>query len=298
MANSTASAAGGTFFGSLEASYNSMILSMVATVGEPFTYALCGFVVSEIAVIPLTILFTLFDKYDGPWRKYKIIQNKFAPKDLEAKAFRSLIEGRHFTNILQDALVYWLFFQGRISLTGLPKSFGSLVGDVLPVILISDFFGYWYHRTVHENPKLYKYLHKQHHEFNVCSVYASFYGGAIEGAFQSYPGTYILPYIMKNSLFAQLCTRFLAELFNLHEHLAYQFPWDPLNWWPFLGVEFHDYHHSHNVGNYSLTYFRFWDDLFGGTNAKYLSWKKAKAAGQKVTSLETTYEPEKTDKAE
>lgn len=47
-----------------------------------------GFLISEISVVPLTILFTLFDKYDGPWRRYKVIQGKFAPKELEKKSFR------------------------------------------------------------------------------------------------------------------------------------------------------------------------------------------------------------------
>lgn len=52
-----------------------------------------------------------------------------------------------------------------------------------------------------------------------------------------------------------------------------------------------------NISGFAQQYsfFRFWDDIFGGTNKQYKEWCARQAAGEKVTTLETTYEPEKSE---
>lgn len=60
----------------------------------------------------------------------------------------ALIEGRHFLNILQDALYYFLFFQGRVQFLSLPRDWYSFAKNVMAVVVIQDIIGYWYHRLV------------------------------------------------------------------------------------------------------------------------------------------------------
>jgi sterol desaturase/sphingolipid hydroxylase (fatty acid hydroxylase superfamily) len=46
-------------------------------------------------------------------------------------------------------------------------------------------------------------------------------------------------------------------------HCGYEFPWSPFRLLPFASsAEYHDFHHSHNVGNYS-SMFSFWDTIYG-----------------------------------
>jgi sterol desaturase/sphingolipid hydroxylase (fatty acid hydroxylase superfamily) len=77
-----------------------------------------------------------------------------------------------------------------------------------------------------------------------------------------------------------------------------------LEYWPFAGANFHDfqwvdffrvldsiavahlslYSHSRNAGlrsgNYSLTFFQIWDQVFGGTDKRYREWTKRRAEGE------------------
>jgi sterol desaturase/sphingolipid hydroxylase (fatty acid hydroxylase superfamily) len=51
-------------------------------------------------------------------------------------------------------------------------------------------------------------------------------------------------------------------------HAGYDFPWSPFGIIPGTSPGlYHDFHHSHNIGNYS-TFLTFWDTVFG-TNKVY-----------------------------
>eukprot|EP00357_Protocruzia_adherens_P010143 CAMPEP_0115040860 /NCGR_PEP_ID=MMETSP0216-20121206/45128_1 /TAXON_ID=223996 /ORGANISM="Protocruzia adherens, Strain Boccale" /LENGTH=88 /DNA_ID=CAMNT_0002422277 /DNA_START=11 /DNA_END=277 /DNA_ORIENTATION=- len=58
-------------------------------------------------------------------------------------------------------------------------------------------------------------------------------------------------------------------------HSGYNFPWSPLKFLPLTAeADFHNYHHSHNMGNYSATYY-IWDE-FGGTQLRWLQFTEQK----------------------
>ena len=62
-------------------------------------------------------------------------------------------------------------------------------------------------------------------------------------------------------------------------HCGYVFSWAPLQLLPFCtNDDYHDFHHSHNAGNYG-SQFRFLDTIFG-TNHNFKSYKKAFKAKQ------------------
>lgn len=59
-------------------------------------------------------------------------------------------------------------------------------------------------------------------------------------------------------------------------HCGYDFSWSPYRLIPFsTSAAYHDFHHSHNVGNYS-SFFSFWDTLFGCNNDYYAFEEKKK----------------------
>ena len=49
---------------------------------------------------------------------------------------------------------------------------------------------------------------------------------------------------------------------SLDGHCGYEFSWSPFRLIPFSGsAEYHDFHHSSNVGNYA-SFFCVWDNIF------------------------------------
>ncbi len=83
------------------------------------------------------------------------------------------------------------------------------------------------------------------------------------------------------TLFLWISIKLLA---NKLGHCGYEFPWSPLYVLPFTSsVTYHEFHHSHNVGNYS-NMSCFWDTLFG-TNADYMKHleNEKNAKKEKVT---------------
>jgi methylsterol monooxygenase/4-alpha-methyl-delta7-sterol-4alpha-methyl oxidase len=61
----------------------------------------------------------------------------------------------------------------------------------------------------------------------------------------------------------------------VESHSGYRMSWSPFRVLPFAqATSYHDFHHSHNVGNYSST-LTFWDHFFS-TNAAYFSYLKQK----------------------
>ena len=67
---------------------------------------------------------------------------------------------------------------------------------------------------------------------------------------------------------------------SIDAHSGYEFPWSPFRLVPFSGIillnlvpaSFHNYHHTHNVGNYA-TFFCFWDYIFG-TSPRYYAHRE------------------------
>lgn len=58
---------------------------------------------------------------------------------------------------------------------------------------------------------------------------------------------------------------------TVYTHSGYEFPWFPNNMLLFwVNASYHDYHHSHNIGNYG-SMFSLWDSLIG-SNTVYFSY--------------------------
>lgn len=73
-----------------------------------------------------------------------------------------------------------------------------------------------------------------------------------------------------------LCFWLILRVFEtIDGHCGYEFSWSPYRLLPFSGsAEYHHFHHSHNVGNYS-SFFYYWDSLCG-TNKPYFKFKEIK----------------------
>jgi sterol desaturase/sphingolipid hydroxylase (fatty acid hydroxylase superfamily) len=138
-------------------------------------------------------------------------------------------------------------------------------------ILAEDCLFYWSHRVLHSHPWLYSSVHKQHHEFRITIGIASEYAHPLEFIFGNIlPSSAGALLLGSNVHFSTLLAWYALRVCKTTDaHCGYQFAWSPFRLLPFSGTAaFHDYHHSHNLGNYG-SFFSLWDNLCG-TNKHFL----------------------------
>lgn len=127
--------------------------------------------------------------------------------------------------------------------------------------LCTDTLFYWGHRALHV-PVLYRWIHKQHHQFYVTIGLAAEYAHPVELLMGN-----IIPVMFAGVAFryqlGTLCTwMMLAMSGTTFQHSGFKFPLAPSN-------PRHDFHHSHVVCNFGSL--PIWDYICG-TNKEWLRY--------------------------
>ena len=154
--------------------------------------------------------------------------------------------------------------------------------------VLEDTWHYWSHRALH-TPRLYKMIHKIHHQYSAPFGLAAEYASPIEVMMLGF-GTVGCP-ILWCALTGELhiLTMYVWIVLRLFQaidaHSGYEFPWSLHHFLPFwAGADHHDVHHEKFIGNYSSS-FRWWDVICGtesGSAAAEKRRAKKLAAAKKV----------------
>ncbi|RHY12692.1 hypothetical protein DYB25_003363 [Aphanomyces astaci] len=144
-------------------------------------------------------------------------------------------------------------------------SLTTIVWQVLVSAVLEDFYNYWAHRLLHWK-RIYKYIHKVHHEyaapFGITAEYAHPAETLILGI-----GTFLGPFLLTRhllTLWVWMCVRVIQ---SVDSHCGYELPWSPTRFLPFWGgAVHHDYHHEKFDVNYA-SFFTVWDYVFGTDSA-------------------------------
>ena len=135
---------------------------------------------------------------------------------------------------------------------------------------IDDCLFYWAHRALHHRA-LYRHVHKQHHEFAHTVPLAAEWAHPLED-FCNTVATLAGPLLLRAHV-TELWLYVACKLWqSVDAHSGYDLPFPLSPWAALRGMDCapaHDFHHSHNVGNYG-GYFIMWDYLMG-TNVKYVA---------------------------
>lgn len=162
----------------------------------------------------------------------------------------------------------------------------TILSQMVIFMVINDALFYWAHRLLHTFPWLYKNIHAQHHRFTTPISWAAEFAHPLEAIIANTIPTLAGPYIMRAHLF----TIFVWMIFRMWEtldaHGGFEIPFSP---WRLLspvllGAEGHDWHHSHNRGNYGVS--RFWDWLMG-TDVEFKRWQHGENVPAEVKELKT-----------
>ena len=145
-----------------------------------------------------------------------------------------------------------------------------LAGTIMFFMFVEDFCFYWTHRMLHHRA-IYPYIHKMHHTYSTTVGIAAEYAHPVEFVFGNMLPTAAGPALLGPNVHLYTVLAWYVIRFGetLDGHCGYEFSWSPFRLIPFSGsAEYHDFHHSANVGNYG-SFFSIWDSVFGTNKAFY-----------------------------
>lgn len=158
-------------------------------------------------------------------------------------------------NALVPALLAeWLGDRTVLHLQGLGTALGALVG-----ILVSDFAGYWIHRTMHSFPALWRWTHQMHHSAERMDL---------AGIGYAHPFDTILSFGLSGLVtFLLGLSPDAAALAGLGMYLASVLQHSNIKTPTWIGTlvyrpEAHGLHHASGVHAYNYATFPFWDLVF------------------------------------
>ncbi|GFY57906.1 very-long-chain aldehyde decarbonylase GL1-11, partial [Trichonephila inaurata madagascariensis] len=129
---------------------------------------------------------------------------------------------------------YFLIWRGYDSGKTIP-TFQRFVFDFAVYNLIEEAGFYYGHRLLH-HPRLYKYIHKQHHEWTAPIAITATYCHPIEYCFCNLFPVLLGPSLLGSHPFTAWIWFLAATMNTLNSHSGYHFPF-------LFSPEAHDYHH-------------------------------------------------------
>jgi len=202
-----------------------------------------------------------------PWYKDREAWDKLLKKSVALVSFNILV-ALPFVLVAHVAMHGWTL-NYSMETRDLPDT-KTLFFSIIFCCICEDFTFYFCHKFFHWK-RIYPYIHKVHHE------HISTIGLTAEA-------THPIEFIFGNCLPASIGPSLLG--FNMHYytfilwilirlgetidgHCGYEFSWSPYRLVPFsTSASYHEFHHSHNVGNYS-SFFSLWDTVFGSNQVFY-----------------------------
>lgn len=147
---------------------------------------------------------------------------------------------------------------------------GYFILSFLIMIVFHDFYFYWTHRLMH-HPRLFKYIHKVHHDSTNPSPWAAYSFHPLEAIVQALVLPLMLLFLPVHELNIFLFTSYMI-LQNVRGHLGYEMlpkgflKGKFLNW--NLTTVHHNMHHKNFNCNYGL-YFSWWDKWMNSNHKNY-----------------------------
>lgn len=178
---------------------------------------------------------------------------------------------KHLPLILINLLIMCLLFPiGIIMISDsiiVPyESIYTLFFQIIIILIVDDFYFYWFHRLMHKNKFLFKNIHIIHHKASNPFPADYLYEHPLEwilGLFGPFIAFLVLGEVYFETIVLYLIVRVLHEL-DIHSGIKSS----SYRYFPFAGInEYHALHHKHHVKHFS-SLFSFWDIIFN-THSKY-----------------------------
>jgi len=243
---------------------------------ESAAFMIGQFVAHESVFLSLNILLYLVHHFNL-FAKYKIQNVKYPSRELIIECIK-LLAFNQIVMIWPASYVIWLFGSSLgLHFSPILPPVQTILLHLFVFMLVEDCLFYWIHRGLH-HPAIYKYIHKQHHEFKATIGIASEYAHPVEWFTANLIPFLTGPMLMKTHVAIFWIWSILRLVESTDAHSGYRFPFSPFHLLPFQGgSERHEYHHYYNIGSYG-SFFCFWDWIMGTDVAfrKHLAEKSKK----------------------
>lgn len=244
---------------------------------KPFIFFAFTLLMFLVVVGRYVLIAGLFQFWFYRLRITKWQHRSLAVKPAQKKQFYSEIRWSFITSLI-------FAFTGAITAVLWQKGYTKIYVDVhdyslwyLPVslilsMLIHETYYYWLHRWMHR-PRVFKLLHKVHHDSNTTSAWTAFSFHPLEGLLQAIilPLTiiflpmhvYVLLFQLTIMTFSSVINHLEIETYpaNFHRHF--------IGKW-LIGATHHSLHHKQFKYNFGL-YFTFWDKWKNTESPKFNS---------------------------
>ncbi|MFD1819199.1 Sterol desaturase/sphingolipid hydroxylase, fatty acid hydroxylase superfamily [Pseudarcicella hirudinis] len=234
---------------------------------DPFTFLALTALIFGIVMIRYVILAGLFHVifyywFPEKWQVRKLNKKDYPPDQFRKEVCWSALTGLIFSIVGSFAVIIWQTGYSRIYLkiNDYPILWFPL--SILFSMLIHETYYYWVHRWMHL-PKVFKWVHKVHHDSKITSVWTAFSFHPVEGILEAL----IMPVIVMvipMHYYAILIHLTIMTLTAAINHLDIEIY--PKNAFGdilgkhMIGATHHSHHHKFYRYNFGL-YFTFWDKV-------------------------------------
>lgn len=247
-------------------------------------YGIYAFIVMVVVNASYTIL------YIGKFKSIEKYKIQPGPWPWEGKSFFTPENVSSIKNVLFSILVVIntlsILFVTTIKPDMRPETAPTLLqhlGCVVVNLFCEDFFFYFSHLVLH-TPWFYRKIHKKHHEPQQITCFTTLDNHWFEtmiSGLTTFSGSWILG---KRQHFVSMMVFTSVRVWESDDvHSGYRLPFSIFNLAPFMvDPPYHNFHHSHNIGNYSMT-LKLWD-RFLGTHKPYQEFLNKKKLEEKEHS--------------
>jgi Delta7-sterol 5-desaturase len=212
-----------------------------------------------VAGIFYLIFYVWFPK---KWKSRKINSKNYKPGQFKLEVKWSMVTSLLFSIAGTATVILWQ--QGYTKVYTQPDLYGwwYLPVSLLLFMLLHETYYYWLHRWMHQ-PKVFKIVHKVHHDSSITSPFTAFSFHPIEGLLQAIflPAMLMILPMHYYVIIIQLAVMTVTSVIN---HLGIEIYPENFNqnfagkW--LIGATHHSLHHKQFKYNYGL-YFTFWDKI-------------------------------------
>ena len=196
------------------------------------------------------------------WRQRKINTRDYKPGQFKNEVKWSMVTSLLFSIAGAITIVLWQKGYTKVYTVASIFSLWYLPLSLLIFMLLHETYYYWLHRWMHY-PKVFRIVHKVHHDSNITSPFTAFSFHPLEGLLQAI----FLPVVLMifpmhyYVIIIQLTIMTLSSVINHLDIEIYpkKFNKNILGRW-LIGATHHSLHHRQIKYNYGL-YFTFWDKI-------------------------------------
>ena len=198
--------------------------------------------------------------FPGRWAQRKINSRGYKPGQFRREVKWSMITAGLFALAGSITLVLWQLGYIKVYTEVNAYPLWWLPVSLMIAMLAHETYYYWLHRWMHQ-PRIFRIVHKVHHDSNITSPWTAFSFHPLEGVLQALflPALLLVLPMHLYVIITQLTIMTLSSVINHLDIEIYpkRFYKHFLGKW-LIGATHHSLHHKQFKYNYGL-YFTFWD---------------------------------------